>query len=281
MMDGFILTADNYYTREANQAYYSASQIKQFMECPACAMAELNGEYERKKTVSLLVGGYIDAYFSDELARFKAENPGIFTRVGTLRSDYIQAEDIITRIVREPLAERLLEGEKQKVVTGKIAGLPVKAKLDVWLNAKQAHAIAADFPEMEALTYADGAIVDMKVMKDFEPMYRQEEGRISFVEYWRYDLQMAIYQELMRQETGHQAPCFILAASKQEPPDITLVRIPQELMDYNLLQLTKRLPEYEEIKSGREEPEGCGKCAYCRGNKRLTGPTVPGTLLWT
>lgn len=63
-MGGFVLTAENYYSREANEAYYSASQIKQFMECPACAMAEIRGEHERKKTASLLVGGYIDAYFA-------------------------------------------------------------------------------------------------------------------------------------------------------------------------------------------------------------------------
>ena len=30
-MDGFVLTAENYYSLEANRAYYSASQIKQFM----------------------------------------------------------------------------------------------------------------------------------------------------------------------------------------------------------------------------------------------------------
>lgn len=279
-MDGFELTAENYYSHEANQAYYSASQIKRFMECPACAMAEIRGEYERKKTQSLLVGGYIDAHFSGEMEAFRRENPGIFTRCGTLRADYMQAEEIIARIERDPLAMRLLDGEKQRIVTGEIAGLPVKAKLDVWLDAEKARAIAADYPGMEALTFADGAIVDMKVMKDFEPMYRQEEGRISFIEYWRYDLQMAIYQELMRQETGHQVPAFILAASKQDPPDLMLVQIPQELLDFNLMQLTKRLPEYEEIKSGREEPDACGKCAYCRGSKRLDGPTMPGMMLW-
>lgn len=275
-----ILTAENYYGREANEAYYSASQIKQFMECPACAMAELRGEYERKKTPSLLVGGYIDAHFSGEMEAFRRENPGIFTRVGTLKADYVQAEEIIARIERDPLAMRLLDGEKQKIVTGRIAGLPVKAKLDVWLDAEKAHAIAEDFSGMEALTFVHGAIVDMKVMKDFEPMYRQEEGRISFIEYWRYDLQMAIYQELMRQEMGHQVPAFILAASKQDPPDLMLVQIPQELLDFNLIQLTKRLPEYEEVKSGREEPDACGKCAYCRGSKRLDGPTMPGMMLW-
>lgn len=277
---GITLTADNYYSQEANQAYYSASQIKQFIECPAAAMAEINGDYQRKKTAALLVGGYIDAHFSGEMELFRRENPGIFTKLGLLRSDYMQADDIIARIERDPLAMALLEGEKQKIVTGEIAGAPIKAKLDIWLDAQQARKIAAEYPGMEELAFAHGAIVDMKVMKDFQPMYRQEEGRVSFVEYWRYDLQLAIYQELVRQETGHQVPCFILAASKQEPPDLALVQIPQELLDFNLQWLMKRLPEFEEVKSGREEPEGCGRCAWCRQSKKLDGPTVPGALLW-
>ena len=103
---------------------------------------------------------------------------------------------------------------------------------------------------MVDLTYADGCIVDLKVMKDFEPMFRQEEGRLSFVEYWRYDLQMAIYQELMRQEMGSKVPCYILAASKQDPPDLTLVQVPQELLDFNLKWLTDRLPDINLIKTG-------------------------------
>ena len=39
------LTAENYYSREANQAYFSASQIKAFLECESRTMAELRGEY--------------------------------------------------------------------------------------------------------------------------------------------------------------------------------------------------------------------------------------------
>lgn len=279
-MSDFKLTAENYYSREAARAYYSASQIKQFIECPSAAMADIRGEYVRKKTPALLVGGYIDAYFSGELDKFKKENPEIFTKVGTLRSDYVKAEEIIERIERDELACALMAGEKQRIETGTIGGLPFKAKLDVWLDADASHRIAKEYSRMADLTFADGCIVDLKVMKDFEPMFRQEEGRLSFVEYWRYDLQMAIYQELMRQKTGSQVPCYILAASKQDPPDLTLVQIPQELLDFNLKWLTDRLPEFEAIKRGDDEADSCGKCAWCRQSKKLNGPTLPGTLLW-
>lgn len=61
------LTAENYYSPEANREYMSASQIKQFMKCPAAAMAELRGEYERPTTSALLIGSYVDACFEGTL----------------------------------------------------------------------------------------------------------------------------------------------------------------------------------------------------------------------
>lgn len=263
------LTAENYYSSEANKAYFSASQIKSMMECEAKAVAEMNGEYVREKSPALLVGGYIDAYFSGELEEFKAANPEIFTRRGELRADYTKAEEIIARIEREPLADAMLSGEKQKIVTGQIGGFPFKAKLDCYLNQELAREIGKQFSGMGNLLMEHGAIVDLKIMKDFEPMYKPEEGRLSFIEYWGYDLQMAVYQELMRQNTGHQLPCYILAASKQDPPDITLVQIPQDVMDYHMERLQRKISSMADVKEGNYNPYKCGKCAWCRQTKRL------------
>lgn len=280
-MGRFVLTAENYYSPEAAQRYYSASQIKQFIECEKAALADIRGEIVKPKTPALLVGGYIDAHFAGEMEQFRAANPEIFTKLGMLRSDYQKAEQVIERIERDPLAMALMEGEKQRIVTGMIGGFPFRAKLDIWMDREQCLKVAQEYPEMGELAECAGAIVDLKVMKDFEPMYRQEEGRISFIEYWRYDLQMAIYQALMRAERGAQdIPCYILAATKQDPPDLCLVKIPQELLDFNLEQLTKRLPDIDEVKRGDYEPDECGKCCWCRQTKRLSGPTIPGALMW-
>lgn len=51
------LTAENYYSPEANAEYMSVSQFKSFagtdgkLACEAEAMAELRGEWEMKKTI--------------------------------------------------------------------------------------------------------------------------------------------------------------------------------------------------------------------------------------
>ena len=51
-----MLTAENYFDRKNQEKYFSASQFKAFRKCEAAAMAEIKGEYEHEKTVSMLVG---------------------------------------------------------------------------------------------------------------------------------------------------------------------------------------------------------------------------------
>lgn len=268
-----ILTAENYYSPEANLQYFSVSQFKTFMDCEERALAELNGSFVRPKSKSLLVGGYVDAHFSRELPLFKAQNPEIFTRTGELRSEFKQAEDIIARIERDELAMRMLDGDRQKIVTGEIGGQAWKAKLDCLLTEETVQKIAADFPSMDALCFADGAIVDLKIMRDFEPVYRDGEGRQNFIEAWKYDLQLAVYQELVRQQTGCKLPCYILAATKEAVPNLDLFQIPQELMDAMLEIVLEKIPNVAALKDGIAAPERCGKCDWCKESKVLTGST--------
>lgn len=267
------LTPDNYYSQEANKEYWSVSQIKSFLDCPVKALAEMEGTYQRPSSTALLVGGFVDAYFAGEMEEFQEKNPQIFTRKGDLRYDYQHAQKIIDRIERDRLCVDMLDGEKQHIVTGNIAGFPVKAKLDVLLSEKKANAIGMIYPEMSELLFAPGAIVDLKIMRDFNDQYREGEGRLNWIEFWMYDLQMAVYQELMRQKTGKRYPCYILAATKEEIPDITLYQIPQGLMDASLEILIDRMPSLNAVKKRIEAPEPCGKCPVCKERKVLSGAT--------
>ena len=55
-----ILTSENYYSPDANRDYFSVSQYKDFLKCPAMAMAKLRGEYEEEFGRALLLGSYVD-----------------------------------------------------------------------------------------------------------------------------------------------------------------------------------------------------------------------------
>lgn len=246
------LTQDNYFSKEANQHYMSVSQFKAFDKCQASALAEINSEFEREQTTALLVGSYVDAYFEGTLDNFKAEYPDIFKRDGTLKAEYIQAEAIIERINKDKLFSEYMSGEKQVIMTGEICGVPVKIKVDSLHPDK---------------------IVDLKIMRDFESIYDAEKGRLPFFEAWGYDLQAAVYQEIVRQNTGKTLPFYLAVATKEKVTDIDIVHMNQKSLDFAFEHFKANVELYDAIKKGVIPPERCGKCAYCKETKVLTEPT--------
>lgn len=262
------LTAENYYSAEANWQYMSASQFKSFRKCEAAAMAELRGEWGRKETLSLLVGSYVDAYFSGELAQFRADHPEIFTAKKELKADFQKAHAICERLERDDLARMLLSGRHQTIKIGKIAGVWYKTKSDSLLTARQVEAICKRFPQIRELVPFGGAmIVDLKCMKDFEDIWDDDIHEwVNFVEYWGYDIQGAIYQKIDKR----MLPFVIIAATKEAEPNIEAMYIPDEDLEFSLSEVEALSPRYDAIKRGEIEPVGCGKCAYCRSVKRLS-----------
>lgn len=252
------LNNDNYFSGDANKEYMSVSQFKAFEKCQAAALAELQGNYIRERSTALLIGSYIDTYFEGMLDEFKKENPQIFKRDGNLKSDYVSADNIINRLNQDKLFMDFMDGEKQVIMTGEINGVPIKIKMDSYHPNKK--------------------IVDLKIMRDFKSMYVADRGRLNWVEAWRYDLQGAIYQEIVRQNTGKRLPFFICAATKESEPDIVIIEVPQSYLDLELRNFSGLVQKYDAIKKGLIEPERCEKCDYCKKTKVLTKPVKLGEL---
>lgn len=248
------LTSENYHSRQANLEYMSVSQFKAFDinmgGCEAASLAEINGEHIREKTTALLVGSYVDAHFEGSLHLFKANNPDLFTKNGELKAPYKQAESIINRLERDPVFMEYMDGEKQVIQTGVIEDVPVKIKIDVLHRDK---------------------IVDLKIMRDFEPIWKDGQ-KMHFIHAWGYDLQAAIYQEIVRQNTGKLLPFYIAAGTKESEPDLEIFEIPQEFMDERLNYFKGMVSRYADIKKNLIEPIRCGNCDYCKSTKKLTGP---------
>lgn len=249
--------------------YMSASQFKSFRRCEAAAMAELLGEWGKKDTLALSVGSYVDSYFSGELEQFKADHPEMFKVNGELKKDFAHAQKVAERLERDELARMLLSGRHQTIKTGKIAGVWYKTKSDSLLSARQVEAICKLFPQVKELVPFGGAmIVDLKYMKDFDDIWDEEIREwVSFIEYWGYDIQGAIYQKVDKRV----APFVIIGATKEAEPDIEAMFIPDEDLAFALSYVEDLSPRYAAIKRGEIEPVGCGKCAYCRSTKRLSG----------
>jgi len=266
-----ILTNENYHSKEANQAYLSTSQYKNFVGsagkkgCEAFALAKINGEWEGKQSTAMLVGSYVDAHFEGTLDLFRAKNPEIFTQKGGLKSEFKQAEEIIQRIERDPLFMSALSGEKQVIITFELFGAKWKAKLDSLL--------------LESNKLADPNITDLKVMKNIrQSFYIKDEGKVNFVEYWGYDIQAAIYQKGVELVYGKKLPFYIAAADKTDFPDIEVIGIPQEKLDDSLSLVEFNIKRILDLKAGLAEPDRCGMCDYCKHTKVLLAP-IPYDLL--
>lgn len=247
------LTQRNYFSKKANIEFMSVSQFKSFEKCQHSALAEVQGKFQREKTTALLVGSYVDSYFDKTLAHFIKKNPEIFKKDGTLKSDYIQAEAIIQRILKDKLFMSYISGEQQVIMTGNICGVPVKIMMDSYHPGKM--------------------IVDRKIVKDFGNIRDEEKGICPWWEFWSYDLQGAVYQEIVRQNTGEKLPFYLAAATKEKVTDIDIVHLDQECLDYALERFTHNVEMFDAIKNGIIEPERCENCEYCKNTKVLTAPT--------
>lgn len=266
----FKLNRDNYHSLESNVRYWSASLVKEFLACESRAMAILSGEYERPQTEALMVGSYVDAAFESESAfrRFRSEHKDdLYRKDGKLRAEYVKADEMIRRAKSDPVFMRFMQGRHQVVMTATLFGVPFKCRYDVLRDSWKVD---------------DKRIVDLKTIKDTEPLYRQGEGRLNFVEYWRYDIQMALYQLIYEKNKGVKLPVYLNCITKQDPPDILIINIPQPQLDACIEFLAEKMERFKAVKAGIVEPERCENCAWCRMTRKLTAPITLDELdLWS
>lgn len=254
-----VLTAENYYSREANKEYMSVSQYKDFagtygkMACEFSAVEKLEERWAQEKTTPLLVGSYVDSYFEGTLEEFKKKNPEIFTQKGQLKADYKQAERIIARMERDPLFMQYMSGEKQVIMTGELFGAEWKIKIDSFVRGI--------------------AITDLKVMASITKLeWVKDIGYLDFVRYWGYDIQGAIYQEIVYQNTGERPPFYIAAGTKEEEPNIEVIHVTQNYLDEAKHMVEMNMPRILRVKNGEVEPDRCEMCDCCRHTKVLKRP---------
>lgn len=235
-----ILTKEDYVS---NHTFLSFTRFSKFLSCEAAAAVN----YRTAPTKSMLVGSYVDAYFSNELDSFKENNPDIFNKNGSLKADFLQADEIIKRIESDEQMSYFMSGEKQKIMTGVIGGRKFKAKMD-------------SYKENEFIT-------DLKVMKDFSAVWT-DNGKANFVEAYNYDIELAIFQEIVYQNTGKRLPCYLCAITKEEPADVAIFEIPQKALDRAMEILLSHIDRISDILDGKVAPHRCENCEYCRKTKK-------------
>ncbi|MFJ6264227.1 PD-(D/E)XK nuclease-like domain-containing protein [Lysinibacillus xylanilyticus] len=245
----------NYYSNEANQHYISVSQFKSAVECEASVIAELKGEYERPSSLALTVGSYTHAAFeSDQVFdEFVEENRGvIFNTRDKKYADFKQADSMIETIKNDRFAMLALEGEKEVIYTGELFGVLWKIKVD-------------------AINHDRKRFSDLKTTQSLYKRYWSDKYSeyVSFVGAYDYVLQMAIYREIIFQNTGDCYEPYIVAVTKETPPDKIVLDFDKSRFEFELEYVKELLPNIIAAKSGNKEPKRCEKCGYCRATKQL------------
>lgn len=253
------LTESNYYSKQANFMFCSASQFKQFhgtigmTGCEAAGLAQITGEYVPEMTDAMRIGAYVDHKYEGTLESFKAEHPEIFKQDGTLMKKYEHAEEIYDRCARDELFSLYMSGDKQTIMTSEIAGVPFKIKMDSYHRGK--------------------CIVDLKVVQDLhKTFYVKDFGHVGWIETFGYDYQLAIYQKVVENETGLKLPTYIAAVDKGNPPDIEILYLDNEHLKECLAEVERYVPTIQAIKRKEAEPVACENCAYCKSVKKLKSP---------
>ena len=263
--DDFILTADNYYSNEADWRYMSVHQYLSFVGhmgvsgCESKAMAKLKGEWEDPTTTAMLVGSYVDSFFEGSLDALKEKTPEMFTAKGELKAPFKKAETMIARCLEDQFFMQTLSGEKQKIMTGYLFGCDWKIKMDSYIPGV--------------------AIVDLKTSSDIRKLWKVADyGYVPYVEYWGYTIQLAIYQKIVEINTGKKLPCYISVVTKEDIPEIRVDYIRQTALDHALNEVEMNMASVLAVKNGEAEPIRCENCDYCKRTKKLTNPTDPWEL---
>ena len=248
------LTESNYYSPEANKAYFSVSQFKDFQKCPAMAMAKLNGSYEEDFSKALLLGSYFDESLTgtpESQRKFLIEHEkDIFKKTGGKYAEFVQADETVELVKAQPVMMHYLSGKHQVIMTGEIEGVPFKIKMD---------------------SYKSGEfITDLKYMASL----RSPNLFVPMIEYWGYDIQSACYQEIVRQNTGEKLPFIFDVATKEKPAHLAVGEISQWNMDKALEIVRKNINHYQAIKNGEIEAARCEdyNCSYCTTTKIIKKP---------
>lgn len=248
------LTNQNYHSNEANREYMSNSQYKDFLTCESKAMAKLTG-WNEPTSDALMVGSYVHAALEGTLEEFKTEHPEIFKANGGMYAEYVKADELVKMFRSDPFIMFVLQGQKEVIITADFAGTMWKIKID-------------------SLNQEKGRFADIKTVRSIrDKIWDTERGYVSFVEAYKYDVQMAVYAEIEKRYSARETwlKPLIVAVSKEDVPDKEVIGFDDNDIERELETIISNMPRILAVKNGHAEPERCEKCKYCRETKKLNG----------
>ena len=95
---------------------------------------------------------------------------------------------------------------------------------------------------------------------------------MSFIQHYGYDIQVSMYAEIERLHGDMKFEYLeptLLAVSKEEIPDKEIIWFDEQLITEKLAVVEANMPRILAIKHGEIQARTCGKCGFCKSNKKL------------
>lgn len=246
-----IITKDNYYSSEADSSTMSVSQYKLFIQCEKQALAKIRGEYKVSESDAFLLGKYVHSWNEGTLEKFKQENPALYSSQGKtkgqLKSTFKVAETMVKTLENDNACMKFLQGDKEVIIQGELFGIKWRGMVDV-------------------LNLDKGFFSDLKTTQGIHKKY----SGLTFIEYYGYVEQMAIYKELIKQQYGVDLIPYIVAIEKNDNPLKAIIRVDERYTEPKLEEIEYNIQRIKALKNGEEIPIGCGECEYCRKINKVT-----------
>lgn len=250
------LNKESYFSKDANLKYFSVSQYHLFKTCESKALATIEGQEDAIFKSAFLEGQLFENWVAGDRALFMAQHPEmVSTRgatAGQLKAEFNKVIKAAERFLEQDFFKDIINKcEKQVILTGEIEGVKVKCALDLFDKKTN-------------------SIYDIKCMKDFKEQWNKEEkSYVPWYYIYGYVLQLAVYREIVRQNFGEPKEIGLLAASKEEEPDLQAKSFSSELLDIELENFKNNIKRYDNIKKHLLKPTCCGICNYCKSIKRI------------
>jgi glutaredoxin len=167
---------------------------------------------------------------------------------------------MIARCLKDEYFMKFMSGEKQRIFQAELFGCEWKCKLDSYIPGV--------------------AIVDLKTSANIHQAWRVADlGYCSFIDYYGYSTQLAIYQKIVDICTGEKLPCFIAVVTKEDSPEIAVINVDQVSLNDALEKVRMNMPMVLAVKNGEVEPTRCEQCDWCKATRKLMKPISMNDLI--
>jgi len=252
---------DPYHTRSEN----SNSSRKAYRECEVKWWA-VNVEHTHTITPTddMLAGSLVHcmALEPDKLDEFREAHPEIWTKGSKnvkprLREKFAAAERTAEAMLANPMLADLLDGVREIVYTGTIAGVPWRGKLDCISVERQR------IVDLKKVPSVDG---EVWVPNRQLPWVVRRGEYLPVVEARGIHYQLGLYRELVEQRRIEIRELVCIAYTLQDPPAFRVYIVNNEAKLAQAMEdLTQTGIEMERLKAhGGMGLLACGSCEVCR-----------------